>query len=647
MSNHPRSSSTGPQAIVIHRKKLGILKLTQSSLKFIPNDGPGSSQNDVISIDRSRLQSLLSSKEGGPKAVLKIGAKPLPTDPSITSTADKTNSVSVPVEQSFKFDFADPNHASEDRNLFKDVLSSIISQNRNIPEPKSTTMMTPSGSTEGPGRSNNSNDRQHHPKGDTSTNNHLGPEKGKAIDPLQDWRLKKRVLQNHPDLRQLHKEMVIGGQISEGEFWDGREELLYHEARLESQRVGRSAQMVDPRPETTETGEIRISITPQMIRDIFEQYPIVQKIYNENVPPLNDQTFWTRYFRSRLFNRHRSSARQSGDAVRDDEIFDKYLGDDDDGIEPKNINTREVFKLLDLAATQEDHVETGNSNDWTMRAGIQRSSLPLMRRFNEHSQRLLDSALGKIPEKRFSGLIDGGDAGSRNYYGETDLEDLRAQSEPERIMLDMQGREKYFEGSGASNDTNSKKRKRTKEEDLAIMHRINDRLTRRWKPELGRFKPPVDQINESTRFMLDNITIRSEQKRGFDEASMPKDFLNQMISTYTTTNEFLRQFWTSILPNPTPTPSTALHNNSSTEQEDKLMVVKSLTPEQKALKSQRMINFLDKTNDRIQHLCQTFNSHLQDNHDGIRQAHSSISSVFRGVVRSVEIAQSYYKDRTS
>jgi transcription initiation factor TFIIH subunit 1 len=72
---------------------------------------------------------------------------------------------------------------------------------------------------------------------------------------------------------------------------------------------------------------------------------------------LNDQTFWTRYFRSKLFNRHRSSARQSGDAVKEDEIFDKYLGDDDDGIEPKQINTREVFKLLDLAATQEDHAE--------------------------------------------------------------------------------------------------------------------------------------------------------------------------------------------------------------------------------------------------------------------------------------------------
>ncbi|KAI8454763.1 hypothetical protein BY996DRAFT_4570957, partial [Phakopsora pachyrhizi] len=57
------------------------------------------------------------------------------------------------------------------------------------------------------------------------------------------------------------------------------------------------------------------------------------------------------------------------------------------------INFKEVYKLLDLAATQEDHLETGKSQDWAMRAGNQKSSLPLIRRFNQHSQRLLDSSL--------------------------------------------------------------------------------------------------------------------------------------------------------------------------------------------------------------------------------------------------------------
>ncbi|KAI7957143.1 hypothetical protein MJO28_004238 [Puccinia striiformis f. sp. tritici] len=65
--------------------------------------------------------------------------------------------------------------------------------------------------------------------------------------------------------------MVIDARIpeTESEFWDGREESLYHDARLDAQKIERSAQMVDPRPETTDNDEIRMSITPQMLRDFF------------------------------------------------------------------------------------------------------------------------------------------------------------------------------------------------------------------------------------------------------------------------------------------------------------------------------------------------------------------------------------------
>jgi transcription initiation factor TFIIH subunit 1 len=37
--------------------------------------------------------------------------------------------------------------------------------------------------------------------------------------------------------------------------------------------------------------------------------------------------------------------------------------------------------------------QTGNEKDVTMQAGRQRGALPLIRKFNEHSERLLNSAL--------------------------------------------------------------------------------------------------------------------------------------------------------------------------------------------------------------------------------------------------------------
>lgn len=70
-----------------------------------------------------------------------------------------------------------------------------------------------------------------------------------------------------------------------------------------------------------------------------------------------------------------------------------------------------VERYLDLAATEEDHgevrkTELGNSQcrhlnlhlqassirDVTMQAGRERSALPLIRRFNDHSKKLLRAA---------------------------------------------------------------------------------------------------------------------------------------------------------------------------------------------------------------------------------------------------------------
>lgn len=42
-------------------------------------------------------------------------------------------------------------------------------------------------------------------------------------DAATEFRLRKRVLLANPDLLALHKELVMGGQITEAEFWDGRE----------------------------------------------------------------------------------------------------------------------------------------------------------------------------------------------------------------------------------------------------------------------------------------------------------------------------------------------------------------------------------------------------------------------------------------
>lgn len=47
---------------------------------------------------------------------------------------------------------------------------------------------------------------------------------------------------------------------------------------------------------------------------------------------------------------------------------------------------------IDLSTTAEDHLESGNAPDFTMKPGRETQSLPLIRRFNKHSSRVLETA---------------------------------------------------------------------------------------------------------------------------------------------------------------------------------------------------------------------------------------------------------------
>lgn len=60
--------------------------------------------------------------------------------------------------------------------------------------------------------------------------------------------------------------------------------MLIAQAAADAQKKGRPGQLVDPRPQTVEGGEVKIIVTPQIIQDLFEEYPVLMTAYNENVP---------------------------------------------------------------------------------------------------------------------------------------------------------------------------------------------------------------------------------------------------------------------------------------------------------------------------------------------------------------------------
>ncbi|KII92831.1 hypothetical protein PLICRDRAFT_89359 [Plicaturopsis crispa FD-325 SS-3] len=540
-----------------YKKLPGLLELTDSHLQWT-QDGK---RAPSVRVARSDAASLFCSKEGAAQVRLKIAL-----------VGDDTG---------HNFAFTSPQPiAYTEREKFKQELTNIISRNRsgaaNVPPHPAAVAASPAVPTAAPPRPSlpamqraASTSRAASVSSERRTPTYVGN------DAANDFRLRKRVLLGNPELAALHRQIVMSGQITEAEFWEHREHLLHAEMAAENQKRGRPGQLVDPRPQTVEGGEIKIVITPQLVHDIFEEYPVVAKAYSENVPnKLSEADFWKRYFQSKLFNTHRASVRSSAAQHVDkpDPIFDKYLEKEDNELEPRRQRDEGVEMFVDLGATEEDHGETGNEKDITMQAGRKRDALPLIRKFNEHSERLLNSALGDVPPAKRRRT----DSGREELYSQIDLDDLHDPEGSAGIILQMQDRQRYFEGrmAGAVDGTSKH------DFDSATAIREAKDALGSWQTSLTQLSIERKAGDAALLSMTQNVAARLDVNT--KKSDIPVALFSQLTTCQTAANEFLRQFWSTIYPPPT-----------------ELQTLAVATPAQKAAKAARMIGYLSKTHEKV------------------------------------------------
>lgn len=178
-----------------------------------------------------------------------------------------------PTDEAYSFTFSAATSAVSDREVFKRELSLVIAANRERLERAaagpSTSAPTPASTA---------------PEAPARPTLQPAPPSSSALPPSINT-LRRLVLDADPALKALHHSLCItSGEISEAEFWAGREDRLAAAQADEMQRRGRSGEMVDPKPETGDGGEVTVKITPNLIREIFEEYPAVLRAYHDNVP---------------------------------------------------------------------------------------------------------------------------------------------------------------------------------------------------------------------------------------------------------------------------------------------------------------------------------------------------------------------------
>ncbi|KAI9442665.1 hypothetical protein H4582DRAFT_2073261 [Lactarius indigo] len=159
-------------------------------------------------------------------------------------------------------------------------------------------------------------------------------------------------------------------------FWEGREHLLLAQAASDPHR-----------PQAVEGGKNKIVTTPQLVHDIFDEYPVVSKVYDEtcraNCPKSN--------FGDDIFSQS-FSIRIEPPFVLPQPSMSLKTTQSSTKLQPKKPRNDEAEVFIGLEAICEDHEDTGNE-DVTTQAGKRRGELPLVRKFNEHSGCLLKSAM--------------------------------------------------------------------------------------------------------------------------------------------------------------------------------------------------------------------------------------------------------------
>jgi len=101
--------------------------------------------------------------------------------------------------------------------------------------------------------------------------------------------VKRLLLEQDPELKQVYDQVVTTGIITDEEFWSTRQEMI-REAEKRGrkdlqQKQGLPSQlqsMIQPISKEGET--VRYRLTNAMIHQIFVEYPLVERAYKEFVP---------------------------------------------------------------------------------------------------------------------------------------------------------------------------------------------------------------------------------------------------------------------------------------------------------------------------------------------------------------------------
>lgn len=393
---------------------------------------------------------------------------------------------------------------------------------------------------------------------------------------VTDVELQQSLLKSDPALSKMFMESLRTKPESTSsfqftsQFWSTRIHLLRAHAIEKKQTRGAYNVLSSIKPMTVDNAT-KLNITKEQIQLIFNQHPLVKRVYDENVPKLSEEKFWSRFFLSRLFKKLKGERISKDDAQ--DQILDRYLQYDEDVERAKRHMKAHIPHTIDIEGNEENHSQRkGNRPDIEMRPAAA-DQVPIIRTLNALSEKILSHVAPNDIDPSAPIGVD------EETFNELALRDLQGDADENRIILNIKDQSRFFSSdkeSGASADALAfSKQKPTKvlsgltseiakaksntnlataigvdeesdesdnEEGVSTTghvgsHRARAAATRQMFSAIAQQRLQSDDLS-SDGFS----TVQSSHKSGLSVA-----LFDRVTLTHATTTEFLQHFWHAFL----------------------------------------------------------------------------------------------------
>ncbi|KAK6612964.1 TFIIH p62 subunit domain-containing protein [Botrytis cinerea] len=354
------------QGLAVYKKKDGTLSISkdEKSIQWLPLKADGGGATVTIAV--ADITNLQQTPETAAKVMLKVFEKSANSPESVTHL----------------FHFNSPANPRGEANAIKDALTNLISAL------KAADSNVPNANGSGPASAAMAMASAVASKPDSGNARFYDDAQLKTDIELQQSLMKKdpALQRTYMEARRTKPDTISDSQFN-SQFWSARTNLLRAHAVESSQKRGPYNVLSAVKPRQVD-GELKMNISAEQVQLIFSQHPLVKRVYDENVPKLNEMDFWSRFFLSRLFKKLKGERISEQDSL--DPTFDRYLNaNTDDGLDRRLLSTH-IPHIIDLEGNEENQggIRAGNRKDFTMRPEAS-GKVPIVRTLNSLSEKIM------------------------------------------------------------------------------------------------------------------------------------------------------------------------------------------------------------------------------------------------------------------